>query len=177
MVGRVAADPQNNPAVRGHWTDHHLGATLALALPNYSTRRHNFKPQSEKMSAAAGQAELYTFSLIKNLHRLVRCLSYSPAGYSNKAARKRQAMDTTRKRPAATSVCLIVSGMPSIGSGISARSSSRVSVLTANHNEKLMPPQPIRRRLATVPLLSSIPSNENSTQFLGLSGEMPNFWV
>jgi len=25
------------------------------------------------MSAAAGQAELHTFSLIKNLHRLVRC--------------------------------------------------------------------------------------------------------
>ena len=32
MVGRVAADRQNNPAVRGYWTDHHLGATLALAL-------------------------------------------------------------------------------------------------------------------------------------------------
>jgi hypothetical protein len=29
MVGRVAADPQNNPAVRGDWTDHHLWATLA----------------------------------------------------------------------------------------------------------------------------------------------------
>ena len=25
MVGRVAADPQNNPAVRGYWTDHYLG--------------------------------------------------------------------------------------------------------------------------------------------------------
>ena len=24
MVGRVAADPQNNPAVEGDWTDHHL---------------------------------------------------------------------------------------------------------------------------------------------------------
>jgi hypothetical protein len=32
MVGRVAADPQNNPAVRGYWTDHHLWPTLALAL-------------------------------------------------------------------------------------------------------------------------------------------------
>ena len=31
MVGRVAADPQNNPAVEGCWTDHHLGATLVLA--------------------------------------------------------------------------------------------------------------------------------------------------
>jgi len=29
MVGRVAADPQNNPAVEGDWTDHHLRPTLA----------------------------------------------------------------------------------------------------------------------------------------------------
>ena len=70
-------------------TNHHRAAA--------PKRRSTLKPQSVKMSGAAGQAELYTFSLIKNLHRMVRRFDRVGAHIRSQFFSKRAMSSSTRE--------------------------------------------------------------------------------